>query len=35
MNRRIGTNPFFVGTDRIESIDIDEKEGYDLAIKII
>ena len=34
MNRRIGNNPFFVETNRIESIDIDEKEDYDLALKI-
>lgn len=34
-NRRIGFNPYLVETNRIESIDIDEKEDYDLAIKII
>ena len=34
MNRRIGKNPYFVETDRIESIDIDEKEDYDLALKL-
>ncbi len=34
MNRRIGENPYFVETDRIESIDIDEKEDYDLAVKL-
>lgn len=32
--RRIGNNPFLVETDRIESIDIDEKEDYELAQKI-
>jgi len=35
LNRRIGYNPYFVETNRIESIDIDEKEDYDLARKII
>jgi CMP-N-acetylneuraminic acid synthetase len=30
-NRRIGFNPCQVITDKIESIDIDEKEDYDLA----
>tara|TARA_B110001469_G_scaffold120979_1_gene130032 strand:- start:1676 stop:2314 length:639 start_codon:yes stop_codon:yes gene_type:complete len=35
LNRRIGFNPYFVETNRIESIDIDEKEDYDLARKII
>lgn len=34
-NRRIGFNPYIVETNRIESIDIDEKEDYDLAKKII
>lgn len=34
-NRRIGFNPFIVETNKIESIDIDEKEDYELAIKII
>jgi hypothetical protein len=34
-NRRIGFNPFLVETDRIESIDIDEKEDYELAKNII
>jgi CMP-N-acetylneuraminic acid synthetase len=34
-NRRIGFNPYLVETDRIEAIDIDEKEDYDLACKII
>jgi CMP-N-acetylneuraminic acid synthetase len=33
-NRRVGNNPFLVETNRIESIDIDEKEDYDLAYKI-
>lgn len=33
-NRRIGFNPYLVETDRIESIDIDEKEDYDLALLI-
>ena len=33
-NRRIGFNPFMVQTNRIESIDIDDKEDYDLATKI-
>jgi CMP-N-acetylneuraminic acid synthetase len=32
--RRIGNNSFMVKTDRIESIDIDEKEDYDLAFKL-
>lgn len=35
LNRRIGLNPVLIETDRIESIDIDEKEDYDLAFKII
>ena len=34
MDRRIGNNPYFVETDRIESIDIDVKEDYDLAFKL-
>jgi CMP-N-acetylneuraminic acid synthetase len=34
-NRRIGFNPYFVETDRIESIDIDEEQDYELAKKII
>lgn len=34
LNRRIGKTPYLVETDRIESIDIDEKEDYDLATKI-
>ena len=34
-NRRIGFNPYLVTTDRIESIDIDEREDYDLAKSII
>jgi CMP-N-acetylneuraminic acid synthetase len=34
-NRRIGFKPFMIETDRIESIDIDEKEDYDLANSII
>lgn len=33
-NRRIGFNPFLVETNRIESIDIDEKEDYELAKNI-
>ena len=33
-NRRIGFNPFMVETDRIESIDIDTREDFDLATKI-
>jgi CMP-N-acetylneuraminic acid synthetase len=33
--RRVGFNPYLVATDRIESIDIDEKEDYDLAKSII
>lgn len=33
-DRRIGDNPFIVQTDRIESIDIDEREDYDLACAI-
>jgi CMP-N-acetylneuraminic acid synthetase len=32
--RRIGDNPYLIETNRIESIDIDEKEDYDLALKI-
>lgn len=32
--RRIGFNPFKVETNRIESIDIDEQDDYDLAVKI-
>ena len=31
LNRRIGMKPLMVETDRIESIDIDEKQDYDLA----
>jgi CMP-N-acetylneuraminic acid synthetase len=34
-DRRIGFNPYLVTTDRIESIDIDEQEDYDLAKSII
>lgn len=34
-NRRIGFKPFKVLTDKIESIDIDEKEDYELAKKIM
>ena len=34
-NRRIGDNPYFVETDRIESIDIDELQDFELAQKII
>jgi len=30
-NRRIGFNPHLVETDKIESVDIDEKEDYELA----
>ena len=33
--RRIGFNPYLVITDKIEGIDIDEKEDYDLAKNII
>ena len=33
-DRRIGDNSFMVKTDRIESVDIDEKEDYDLAFKL-
>jgi CMP-N-acetylneuraminic acid synthetase len=33
--RRIGKNPYLVETDRIESIDIDEREDYELACKIV
>ena len=33
-NRRIGFNPYLIETDRIESIDIDEIEDYELANKI-
>lgn len=32
--RRIGFNPSLIETDRVESIDIDEKEDYELAAKI-
>jgi CMP-N-acetylneuraminic acid synthetase len=35
LNRRIGKNPYLVETDRIESIDIDEKEDFILAEKIV
>ena len=34
-DRRIGFNPYLVITDRIESIDIDEQEDFDLAKSII
>ncbi len=34
-NRRIGNKPFLVYTNKIESIDIDEKEDYELALKLI
>lgn len=34
-DRRVGFKPYLVVTDRIESIDIDEKEDYDLAKSII
>jgi CMP-N-acetylneuraminic acid synthetase len=34
-NRRIGFDPYMILTDRIESIDIDEYEDYDLANAII
>jgi CMP-N-acetylneuraminic acid synthetase len=34
-NRRIGFVSFMVETDRVESIDIDDKNDYDLAVKII
>ena len=34
-NRRIGLTPYMVETDRIESIDIDEKDDYELAKNII
>jgi CMP-N-acetylneuraminic acid synthetase len=34
-DRRVGFYPYLVVTDRIESIDIDEKEDYDLAKSII
>ena len=34
-NRRIGFNPFMIETNRIESIDIDEYEDYELAKSII
>jgi CMP-N-acetylneuraminic acid synthetase len=33
-NKRIGNNPYFVETDRIESIDIDELQDFELAEKI-
>lgn len=35
LNRRIGKNPYLVETDRVESIDIDEKEDFILAEKIV
>ena len=35
MKKRIGNKPYLVETDRIESVDIDEQEDYDLAIKIV
>ena len=35
LNRRIGKNPYLVETDRVESIDIDEKEDFILAEKIL
>ena len=34
-NRRIGYNPYMIETNRIESIDIDEIEDYELASLII
>jgi CMP-N-acetylneuraminic acid synthetase len=34
-NRRIGFNPYMIETNRIESIDIDEYEDYELAKSII
>jgi|TARA_Y100000034_G_scaffold86305_1_gene103516 CMP-N-acetylneuraminic acid synthetase len=34
-NRRIGEKHFMVETDRIESIDIDEKQDYEIAKKLI
>lgn len=34
-NRRIGKNPYLVETDRVESIDIDEKEDFIIASKIL
>ena len=34
-SRRIGFNYFMIKTNKIESIDIDEKEDYELALKII
>lgn len=34
-SRRIGFNYSMIETDRIESIDIDEKEDYELALKLI
>ena len=34
-NRRIGKNPYLVETDRIESIDIDEKEDFIIASKVL
>ncbi len=33
-SRRIGFNPYMIETNRIESIDIDEIDDYNLAIKI-
>lgn len=35
LNRRIGKNPYLVETDRVESIDIDEKEDFIIASKIL
>lgn len=34
-NRRVGFKSFKVLTDKIESIDIDEKEDYELALKMV
>jgi CMP-N-acetylneuraminic acid synthetase len=34
-DRRVGFNPYLVITDRIESLDIDDQEDYDLAKSII
>lgn len=33
--RRIGDNPYLVETNRIESIDLDEPEDYELALKCV
>lgn len=34
-NKRIGTNPYMIVTNRVESVDIDEKDDYEIAKAII